>query len=127
MRCLQRDGKEAAMTGSYRISFMRSSGWTRLGLAGAVAAVFATPMLWALGAFGTGDDALHRAVVFVAAALWFFTATCYVIGWALKGFMVRLKDPDDEGDEPSRHPSHASPPSASANRGPAAPAHRPGH
>lgn len=109
---------------SYRISFLRSAGWTRLGLAGAVAALFGGPMLWALGAFGTGDEALNRAVIFVIAGLWFFVAVFYVIGWALQGFVVRVKVPEDDADDgPPRRPGAAPPPPPSASRPPARTGH----
>jgi hypothetical protein len=104
------------MSANYRVSFMRAGGWSRLGLAGAVSVLFATPMLWALGAFGSGDDAIHRAVAFALSGLWFFVATGYVVGWALKGFVVRLKEPDEDADErrppvtaPAPHPPSARP------------------
>jgi hypothetical protein len=96
---------------TYRISYIRSTGWTRLGLAGAVGVLFASPMLWALGAFGTGDDALHRAVIFALSGLWFCVGTFYVVGWALQGFVIRQKVPDEDADEiPARRPPAAPPP-----------------
>lgn len=96
---------------TYRISYIRASGWTRLGLAGAVGTLFGTPMMWALGVFGTGDDALHRAVVFGLAGLWFFVGTFYVIGWAVQGFVIRMKAPDEDADDgPAHRPSAAPPP-----------------
>lgn len=107
---------------TYRFSWLRPNGWTRLGGAGAVAVVFSTPMLWALGWFGNGDDTIKRALIFAFAGMWLFVCAGYVLGWALRGFMVRLKDQDEE-DEGGRHapsPSHAAHP-------PAAAAHRPGH
>jgi hypothetical protein len=107
---------------TYKISYLRPAGWTRLGLAGAVGVLFASPMLWALGAFGAGDEALHRVVIFALAGLWFFVGTFYVIGWALQGFVVRIKNPDEDGDEaPARRPSPG--PSAPPSRPPARPAH----
>jgi hypothetical protein len=89
---------------TYRISYIRSSGWTRLGLAGAVATLFGSPMMWALGWFGTGEDALHRAVVFGLAGLWFFVGTFYVIGWALQGFVVRRAAPCAPSAPPASRP-----------------------
>ena len=104
---------------TYRISYVRSTGWTRLGLAGAVSALFGAPMLWALGAFGAGEDALHRAIVFGLAGLWFFVATFYVIGWAVQGFVVRQKASDEESEDgPPRRPSPMPPPAPPAGRPP---------
>ncbi|KIM00589.1 hypothetical protein CCC_03191 [Paramagnetospirillum magnetotacticum MS-1] len=106
---------------TYRISYIRSTGWTRLGLAGAVAVLFASPMMWAMGTFGAGDDALHRAVIFALSGLWFFVGTFYVIGWALQGFVIRQKVPDEEADEgPARRPPTGAPPPPAA-RPPARP------
>lgn len=108
---------------TYKISYLRAAGWTRLGLAGAVGILFASPMMWALGVFGGGDDALHRVVIFALSGLWFFVGTCYVIGWALQGFVVRIKNPDEDSeDAPPRRPSPppAPPPSS---RPPPRPAH----
>lgn len=105
---------------AYRVSYIRSAGWTRLGLAGAVGCLFASPMMWAMGIFGSGDDALHRALIFGLAGLWFFVATFYVIGWAVQGFVVRLKTTDEEGDD---HPASVAPPprSATPQRGASSP------
>lgn len=106
------------MSATYRFSLLRSSGWTRLGLAGAVGVLFGTPMLWALGVFGQGDDSIQRAVIFLFAGLWFFVGIGWLVGWAIHGFMVRIKDADDDDDGPARRPSP----------GPAhAPAHGPAH
>lgn len=96
---------------TYRISYAKAAGWTRLGLAGAVAALFGAPMLWALGAFGGGDDALHRAVIFALAGLWFFVATFFVIGWAVQGFVIRQKAVEEDADDgPPRRPMPSAPP-----------------
>lgn len=110
---------------AYRFSWLRPNGWTRLGGVGAVAVLFATPMLWALGLFGNGDDTLKRALIFLFAGMWLFVAAGWTAGWALRGFMVRLKDQDDEeggghrAASPSAHASHPPHPPAGA--------HRPGH
>jgi hypothetical protein len=98
------------MPGSYKFSILRPSGWTRLGVAGAIGVFFATPMLWALGVFGDGEPALQRALVFMLSAVWFFVATFYTIGWALKGFVVRMKEAEDEEEAPAHRPSAPPPP-----------------
>jgi hypothetical protein len=100
---------------TYKVSFIKSTGWTRLGLAGAVAVLFISPMLWALGVFGNGDDALHRTVIFTLSGLWFFVGTFYVIGWALQGFVIRQKVVEEDADDmpPRRPPPSAPPPPAS--------------
>lgn len=109
---------------TYRFSWLRPNGWSRLGGAGAVAVLFLTPMLWATGAFGTGEDNIRRALIFLFAGLWLCVGTGYAVGWALRGFMVRLKDHDDEeegGHRPAAPPAHAAHPPAGGA------AHRPGH
>ncbi|MGE5503968.1 MAG: hypothetical protein ACM31L_06045 [Actinomycetota bacterium] len=92
------------MSGNYKFSWLRPGGWSRIGVAGAVALFFATPMLWSLRVFGEGDPAFQRALVFVLSGVWFFIGSFYCVGWALKGFMVRLKE-GDEGDEEAGHRS----------------------
>lgn len=102
-----------------RFSWLRPSGWTRLGVAGGVAIVFATPMLWALGVFGADDEAIRRAMVFLFAGLWFFVAVGFTIGWSIRGFIVRVKEAEDDdegahrpagGAHPPPHPPAARPP-----------------
>lgn len=96
-----------------KFSLLRASGWGRFGLAAAVAVLFMTPMLWALGAFGAGDEGLHRATIFGFSGLWLFMVAGYVVGWALKGFMYRIKDSDDEsGGEETAHRPPSPPPGA---------------
>lgn len=92
------------MTGAYRVTFLRPGGWTRLGGAGAVGVIFATPMLWALGGFGDGDDSVQRAVIFLLSGVWFFVTFGYMVGWALRGFIVRLKEADEDEDAPPHRP-----------------------
>lgn len=96
------------MTG-YRVSFIRSSGWTRLGLAGAVLCLFLTPILWSFGLFGDSDMALKRAIVFAASGAWLFGLGFFLIGWALQGFVVRVRNADDE-DEPHGGGRSSAPP-----------------
>ncbi|HSV30374.1 MAG TPA: hypothetical protein VLL76_12500 [Candidatus Omnitrophota bacterium] len=103
------------MSGNFRFTWLRPGGWTRLGIVGAVMVLFGTPMLWAVGMFGDGDDALGRAAVFLLAGLWLFGAGGYAVGWAIRGFIVRQKDPEEEEDRDA-------PPAR-----PGAPPHRPGH
>lgn len=108
---------------TYRFSWLRPNGWGRLGGAGAVVVLCVTPMLWSLGLFGNGDDTLKRALVFLFSGMWLFVAGGYALGWALRGFMVRLKDHDEEdegGHRPAGGPAHAAHPPAGAP-------HRPGH
>lgn len=104
------------MPGNYRFSWLKPGGWTRLGVAGGTATVFLTPMLWALGGFGDGADAVRRAVVFLMAGLWFFIALGYLVGWSIRGFVVRVKGEgeDDDGDAPPARPAGHGPGPASA-------------
>ncbi|MBC7953100.1 MAG: hypothetical protein H7Z12_14935 [Rhodospirillaceae bacterium] len=106
---------------TYRFSWLRPGGYTRLGGVGAVAVLFATPMLWALGAFDAGEDTMKRALIFLFAGMWFFVGTGYVFGWAIRGFMVRLKDHEDDDDGPAHRPA------GPAHAPPAGAPHRPGH
>ena len=85
---------------SVRFTWLRPGGWVRLGVVAAVAILFATPMLWALGAFGNGDEAIRRGLIFLFAGLWFGIGTGYAAGWALRGFILRSKEPDDD-EEPA--------------------------
>ncbi|MCR6633251.1 MAG: hypothetical protein NVV74_26190 [Magnetospirillum sp.] len=115
---------------TYRFSWLRPNGWTRLGAVGAVVVLFATPMLWAVGGFGDGDDTVRRALIFLFAGLWLFIGGGYVLGWALRGFMVRLKDPDeDEDGAPAHRPVGSHAPAHPPAHSPAGAGglHRPGH
>lgn len=108
---------------SVRFTWLRPGGWGRLGVVVAVGILFLTPMLWALGAFGDGDDAIRRALIFLFAGMWFGVGVGYSIGWALHGFVIRSRDHDDDedGGRPAARP--ASPPPRPA----AHPPGRPGH
>lgn len=103
---------------TYRFSWLRPNGWTRLGGVGAVVVLFATPMLWAVGGFGLGEDSLRRALIFLFAGMWLFVGAGWMVGWALRGFMVRLKEEEDEDKAASSHRA------AVASHAPAA-VHRP--
>lgn len=89
------------MTGNFRFSLLRSSGWTRFGVAGAVGIFFATPMLWSIGLFGPDEQGMHRAIVFLFSGIWFFIALGYSVGWAVHGFVFRTKEDDGEGERES--------------------------
>lgn len=102
---------EVPVTGNFRFSLLRSSGWTRFGVAGAVAVFFATPMLWSIGLFGLDEQGIHRAVVFLFSGVWFFIALGYSIGWAVHGFVFRPKESEEDGERPSA--AHAPPPPSS--------------
>ncbi|CCG39663.1 hypothetical protein [Magnetospirillum molischianum] len=103
----------------YRVSFIRSSGWTRLGLAGGVLCLFLTPMLWSFGLFGDGDVALRRAIVFALSGTWLFGLGFFLIGWALQGFVIRVRTSEDEDD----HHGAARPSGSSSGHPPAAGRH----
>jgi hypothetical protein len=106
---------------TYRFSWLRPGGWNRLGGVGAVATMFATPMMWALGVFGADDDTIKRSLIFLFAGMWFFVGTFYVLGWAIRGFLVKTKDHEEDEDGPAHRP--AAPPHPPG----AAVPHRPGH
>ncbi|TAN61884.1 MAG: hypothetical protein EPN20_11640 [Magnetospirillum sp.] len=103
---------------AYRVSFIKASGWTRLGLAGAAAALFCAPMLWALGSFGFAEEAIHRAIIFGLSGVWCFIALGYMVGWAMQGFIIRQKVVEEDSDDaPAAHrpppapaPARAAPP-----------------
>ncbi|KAF0222538.1 MAG: hypothetical protein FD176_2604 [Rhodospirillaceae bacterium] len=107
------------MSGNIRFTWLRPGGWTRLGVVVAVAIMFSTPMLWSLGGFGDGDEALRRALIFLFSGLWFGIGIGYAASWALRGFVLRAKDDDDE-EAPRARPPVARPPA------PAHPPARPG-
>ncbi|CDL01260.1 conserved exported protein of unknown function [Magnetospirillum gryphiswaldense MSR-1 v2] len=109
------------MSGNIRFTWLRPGGWTRLGVVVAVAIMFSTPMLWSLGAFGDGDEALRRALIFLFSGLWFGIGIGYAASWALRGFVLRAKDHDDDDDEPAHARPAVRPPA------PAHPPARPGH
>ncbi len=104
---------------TYHFTWWRSSGWTRLGLVGAVVMIFFTPMLWALGAFGQDESTLIRSVVFLGGGLWLSIGAGYTAGWAMRGFLIRQKEP--EADDGGHHGPAGHPPA----HGPAP--HRPNH
>ncbi len=97
---------------TYRFSWHRPGGWTRLGAAGAVGILFVTPVLWSLGVFGAAEDTLKRAMIFAFAGMWFCVGFGYMLGWALMGFMVKLKD-HDEDEDAHKHAPPSRPPAAS--------------
>ncbi len=125
------------MAATYRFSLLRAEGWARLGFAGAVAVLFGTPMLWALGVFGADQPAMIHAVIFMFAGVFLTLGLGYAIGWAVRGFTVRLKDAADEDEAAHRpalghagpaHPTagHAAPPHGSAPHPAGTPARPPG-
>ena len=81
------------------LSPVRVKGWVRLGFPGAVAALFASPMLWALGLFDGTAAPLPHAIIFGLSAMALFGVTPSLLGWALQGFAVRRKI----GEEPDEH------------------------
>ncbi len=103
---------------AYRVSFIKASGWTRLGLAGAAGVLFSAPMLWALGSFGFADEAIHRAIVFALSGVWCPIAVGYLVGWAMQGFVIRQRvvEEDNEDSIPAARPS-GPPPGAPPARG----------
>ncbi|CAA7623375.1 hypothetical protein [Magnetospirillum sp. UT-4] len=93
-----------------RFTWLRPGGWTRMGMVGAVAVMFATPMLWSLGVFAPEEEELRRALIFLASGMWLFVALGYGAGWVLRGFVVRSKEGED-GDD-GHHHAPSPPPAA---------------
>ncbi|CAA7624761.1 hypothetical protein [Magnetospirillum sp. SS-4] len=110
---------------SYRVSFIKASGWTRLGVAAGTAAALSAPMLWALGSFGLAEEAIHRAIVYAGAGLWLFLAAGWLTGWAIQGFVIRQKATEDEADD--RPPQRPTPPPAPPHSRPAPPPRQGSH
>lgn len=94
---------------SVRFSWLRPGGWGRLGVVVSMALLFATPMMWATGVFGTGDDSLRRALVFLFAGLWFGVGVGYGLGWAVRGFVLHTRDHDEDDASPPPRPTPARP------------------
>jgi hypothetical protein len=101
---------EGSMAATYRFSLLRADGWARLGFAGAIAVLFGTPMMWALGVFGHDEGAVMHAVVFLFGGLFMALGLGYAVGWAVRGFTIRLKDSDDEEGGGRRPGPAAGPP-----------------
>jgi hypothetical protein len=111
---------------SYRVSFMKAGGWTRLGLAAGAAAASSAPMLWALGSFGAAEEAIHRAIIYAVSGFWLFLAAGYLTGWAMQGFIIRQKVAEEDADDgPARRPTPPPGPPPSAR--PAPPPRSGGH
>ncbi|HLN23855.1 MAG TPA: hypothetical protein VK558_07710 [Patescibacteria group bacterium] len=107
---------------SYRLSALRNKGWIRMGIIGAGTVFPVTAMFHAIGWFSDGDRGIEQAVTFLVAGVVFWLLLGCAAGWVMHGFVVRLKDSDDEHDEPRGSIGLGSSPSRSA------PAHTaPGH
>jgi len=90
----------------------RLMGWKRIALPAAVATLFGTPMLWALGIFDGTADPLRHAAIFGASGILLSCFTPWCIGWALQGFVQRQKaeHEPDHGETPhAPHRPGASP------------------
>ncbi len=117
------------MSGSYRFTLLRAQGWGRAGIGGAAAAAFGSPILWSLGAFGDHAEAVRRAAVFATSGICFFLTTGFLLGWTVRGFLVRVRDADDEETHPHRPAApHAAPAAHGASAAPVSAARPPaGH
>ena len=83
----------------------------RLGVVIAIAIPLGTPMVWALGAFGAApDEALRHAVIFAFSGMWLGLGLGYGVSWALHGFVLRSREPEDEDDAPPARPAGRPPP-----------------
>lgn len=98
-----------------RFSPTRLAGWKRAALPCVMATLLGTPMLWALGVFDTTADPLRHAAVFGLSGMLLSASLPWCIGWALQGFLQRLKSESDSHAEPHHQtpphrpggPSHA--------------------
>jgi len=106
--------QEATMS-TYRVSYFRPAGWLRLGMAASVAMVLITPMVWAVHGFGTGDDVSLRTLVFLIAGAVMPLVVAVIIGWAMRGFAVKVHTEDEEDSPPHRPASVPHPPAAASH------------
>jgi ABC-type nickel/cobalt efflux system permease component RcnA len=90
---------------AYRFSWFRPVGWMRLGMSAAMGVLFLTPMMWSIGAFGSGDDAVRRTLVFMMSGLFLTLAVGFMLGWSMRGFAVKVRDGEDEADSPPHRPA----------------------
>lgn len=96
----------------------RAAGWTRLGVPLAMASTLMTPALWSLCVFDAAANPLLNAVVFGLSATAFFGLTPILIGWALRGFLVRRKHDDKTSpdENPQSSPRAAGPAAIPPNK-----------
>ena len=87
---------------AFRLSPLRSKGWLRLGLLGSLAMVPLTAMHHALGYFNAGELGLQQAAEYLAAGIFLSMSVTGIAAWVARGFAVRVKEEEDEQDEPRR-------------------------
>ncbi len=86
---------------AFRLSPLRSKGWLRLGVLGAVAVIPLTAMQHALGYFSAGEAAIPQAAEYLVAGVVLCLSSGALAAWVARGFAVRVKE-EDEQEEPRR-------------------------
>jgi len=89
---------------NYRLSALRNKGWIRMGIIGAATVCPVTAMLRAIGWFSDGDRGLEQAATFLVAGVVFWLLLGFSAGWVMHGFVVRLRESDEDHDEPRSGP-----------------------
>lgn len=89
-----------------RFNPTRQAGWKRTALPAVALTLLGTPMLWALGVFDGTADPLRHAAIFATCGLLLSLTGPWCIGWALQGFMVRLRSEQESHPEPVHETSH---------------------
>jgi len=96
---------------AYRLSPLRTRGWIRLGLIGALAMIPLTVMKHAQGQFAEGQQGLIEAVEYMASGMVLALLAAMGAAWGMRGFAIRVKTDEDEDSRPSSL-SHSSAPAA---------------
>jgi hypothetical protein len=85
---------------NYRLSALRNKGWIRMGIVGAGTVFPVTAMFRAIGWFSDGDRGLEQAATFLVGGVVFWLLLGFSAGWIMHGFVVRLRESDEDHDEP---------------------------
>lgn len=114
---------------AYRLSPIRNKGWFRLGLVGAGTMVPWTVMEHALGHFSEGPQGVQQIAEFFFGGVILWLILGAATGWAIHGFVIRMKEEDDHesghrsggmgGSSPASHaPARSTPPAAAHGKPP---------
>ena len=102
----------------YRLSALRSKGWIRLGLIGALTMLPLTGMEFAHGVFSEGPKGLEQAGEYLLSGVSIWLIFGFSASWIAHGFAVRAKESDESDYTPARSGGRA----PAAGQGHAAPA-----